>query len=191
MSAITTPTAKCSTDGCGQLMTQYEDPEYVGSDGKVYCGSCREHDLDNAATIHLIGPSYGKGYLVKVGDLFVEDFEGEEPTGVTFTRKWVSSDSWRGYHQTNIVGWYEIADGWTTGWPDDSTARKVTLNDFIEAMIVGGNTPPVDVCIILDSTSNVFSTAVGIHVKDHDAEALQTWLSAGALDLDGLRSALR
>jgi hypothetical protein len=190
---MTTPhpqAPQCEAEGCASSLP----PTVTTRDNRAICPDCREADLDNAASAYLVGPGSapdgGTYALVRVGDMVTEDIDGD-PSPMEFTRHYVHTDGWRGYHQTNIVGWTEVAEGWTTGWPDDTTRRKVTFNDWIQSLLDGTHVPPVGIAVICDSTSNVFSTATGIHVRDDDIPAFEEWMSTQSPDLDGLKAALR
>ena len=182
---------KCA--GCGDEINTNDD-EFYGSEltGDTYCPSCYRSDLESASTALFAGPDYTRvarePVQVLVGSSFVEDRYGESFDGVEFTRRYIATDGWRGYTMTEIDGWTEVLSGWTTGgWGDPIADRKQPFNEWAESLFTGENVPPVNVAVITDPTSNVFSTAIGVFVPDADVDTFTEWLNG---EFDNLRYAL-
>lgn len=165
-----------------------ENDEFYGSehDGNTYCPTCYRQDLEYASTAILVGPDYPDPVRVFIGDWFIEADYGDPWNGpITFDRAYKSTGGWRGYYETRIDGWTEILSGWTTGgWGDSTSLRKQDFNEWAESLITQEQTSPVNVAIITDPTSNVFSTAVGVWVADKDVETLTQWLGETADELE-------
>ena len=171
-----------------------ESDVFYGSEtnGGTYCRGCYESDVREASTVFLTGPDYpatSEGPVqVAVGQWFIEDRWLEPFTDLTFKRAYHSTDGWRGYIETTIEGWSEILGGWTTdGWGDSTARRKQPFNEWAESLFTGEIVPPVNVAVITDPTSNVFSTAIGVFVPNEHVETFTNWLNG---ELDNLRYAL-
>jgi hypothetical protein len=159
---------------------------------KTYCQSCQNEDVGTGSTVLIVGPDYEPDregpFRVYVGDWFVMDRWGDPCTELQFSRNYHSTDAWRGFYETKIIGWVEVVGGWTTGWGGDSTGdRKVPFNEWAEALFTGEIVPPVNVAIITDPTSNVFSTGIGVFVPVGQEDTFTNWVNG---ELDNLRYAL-
>ena len=182
---------KCAD--CGDDINT-DDDLFYGSEltGDTFCPSCYRNDLENASTALFAGPDYlrvaAEPVQILVGEKFIEDRYGDPFTDVEVTRQYISTGGWRGYEETKIVGWTEILSGWTTGgWGDPTADRKQPFNEWAESLFTGENVPPVNVAVITDRTSNVFSTAIGVFVPEDDVDTFTEWLNG---ELDNLRYAL-
>lgn len=179
----TTTTYKCP--GCEEeIDTENGCYAYSTVEDREYCESCRDSDLTYASVVTVYGPGYepdSDGHQrYYIGSLFHEDRWGEEPD-LTFQQKWVSTDAWRGYSVTTIEGWAEVIDGWSTGnWGDGTSDRKQPFRDWVEGLHTGEIVPPCPVAVIADTTSNVFSTAIGIFVPEDDMGRFAEWLNGDA-----------
>lgn len=177
----------CEDEHCGrEISPMNDDSRYSTVTDKWYCWGCYEMDMTYASRIVIIEPypldRYEDRMTVTVGDLFIEDMWGEEPD-IDVTRTYHRTDGWRGYNETRIAGWSEVTSGWTTGnWGDYIGQRKATFNEWAQALSEGEIVPPVRVAIIADPTSNVFSTAIGVWVKDEDVDTFTDWLGEGMLE---------
>lgn len=167
---------------------------FYGSEhnGNVYCQGCHNEDLINASTVLLTGPDYEHTtdgpVRIFVGDWFIEDGYGDPRTELPINRTYVRTDGWRGYHETRIDGWTEVLGGWTTGgWGDPTSDRKQPFNVWAQDLFDGTTVPPVNVAVITDPTSNVFSTGIGVWVADEDVDVFKGWING---ELDTLRYAL-
>lgn len=183
---------KCSQ--CETAIDTDNDMFYYSEiEGQHYCESCHDSDLQYGSTVLLAGPHFPSDsdgpVRIIVGEAFVEDKYGEDWGDLTFTRTYHRTDGWRGYWDTKIDGWTETMAGWTTGsWDDDPTSqRKATFNEWAEAMYEGRITPPVNVAIVADPTSNVFSTGIGVLVPEDKVEEFIAWIDP---ELENLRYAL-
>jgi hypothetical protein len=159
--------------------------------GETYCETCHHNDMRDASTIMLTGPDYDRDdegpYRIFVGDWFVEDLWGDPCSDLKITRTYKSS-GYRGYHETLITGWTEVLSGWTTGgWGDPTAERKQPFNVWAQDIFDGTSVPPVNLAIITDPTSNVFSTAIGVSVPDDQVDTFTEWVNG---ELDNLRYAL-
>lgn len=103
-------------------------------------------------------------------------FGDELPEGVA-AEVWKQTDAWRGYTDWSLEpGYIEIADGWTTGYPDESVPQKKELADMFEELRTGELVPPCDIYWLFGITSNVFSQASKIYIKEKDRPVLKAWL---------------
>lgn len=169
------------------------DSEFYWSNVKedYLCLSCYESDTQHCSTVQIVEEgTINKFYI---GDHVRMTEYGDEiyHTNLTFDRKWVSSDGWRGHYETTIQGWDEVLTGWTTGgWDDPIARRKVTFNEWAEALLNGALEPPVPVAIVSDPTSNVFS--MGISVLTPYPNDLKEWMNSGdfIVKYDDLHEAL-
>jgi hypothetical protein len=156
------------------------------------CESCYEAESQYVSTVMVIGPDYpidregpAKFY---VGSAFSMNQWGDEPD-LNFKRTWHSTDAWRGYSVTTIEGWVEVGlEGWTTGgWGDPIADRKQPFNEWVESLFDGEVFPPVNIAVVSDLTSNVFSTAITVYVQEGREAVFQDWLNG---DFEALREAL-
>jgi hypothetical protein len=144
------------------------------------CESCYESESQYVSTVLLYGPNYPGDSdgpdRVYVADKFSMSKYGDEPD-IDVRRDYTRTDGWRGYYTTKIDGWVEVGlEGWTTGgWGDPTADRKRTFNDWVESL--KDETPPVDVAVAADPTSNVFSTAITVYVQESDVETFDEWLN--------------
>ena len=156
------------------------------------CESCYESESQYASTVLVAGPDYeptSEGPVkFYVADSFSMTMWGDEPD-LDFKRTYTSTDAWRGYYTTTIEGWVEVGlEGWTTGgWGDPIADRKQTFNNWVEALFEEGGAPPVNVAVVTDPTSNVFSAAVTVYVEEGGEDVFSEWLNG---DLEGLQEAL-
>ena len=105
--------------------------------------------------------------------------------------KWVDTDGWRGYTDWELKkGFVEVADGWVTGYPDESVQRKVELNEIFEDLKNGKILPPCEIYWLFGITSNVFSTASAVVVAEEDAEKIEKWLNEIDGGVEGLKEML-
>jgi len=185
-------TFKC--DNCTDLINSDDDVFYGSeSSGKTFCEGCYIDDRNSASTVYLVGPSFEFDYdekpvTVYVSENFVENRYGESFDDLKMSRVYKNTSAWRGYNETSIKGWVEVFDGWTTGgWGDPTADRKQVFNEWAESLLTAKSKSPVDVAIIMDSTSNVFSMGVGVHVPKESLGNFTEWLDG---ELENLRYAL-
>jgi len=157
--------------------------EFFTIAGKPACTGCWEDARESASTLVKFNPD---GEIEEFYfDQDFGDFEGGDLPEPIKAVKWVNTDGWRGYTNYEIVpGFEEIADGWVTGWPDETTKEKAELGDYYEQLKSGDLIPPVALYWVFGRTSNLFSTASSIYVRTDDKDKLAAWLEEvnGGLD---------
>lgn len=166
---------KCAI--CGEKFDPDGDVFYTRDD-KQTCLGCYESEWEAPSTVVRFGPQ-GKEVL-KFTDHFGADEDGENleelPVPIK-SQKWVSMNAWRGYTDWELLdGYVEAAEGWVTGYPDETVQRKVELSDYYEQLCDGKIVPPCEIWWIFGVTSNIFSTASTIVVRKEDTEKLDEWL---------------
>lgn len=175
---------------CERFLDEDVDDIHCVDAGAMCCG-CYEATFEDMSNVHVVVDGEVTRYMVT--DYETIDTWGEPPDDLKITRTWHSSSGWRGYNETSIEGWVEVPglNGWTTGFVDETVARKADLNTWVQRVLDGGldegEECPVPLAIILDPTSNVFSTAVGVWAQEDDVEAVKQWM---ADDYDMLSEAL-
>ena len=186
-------------DGCETSIEREADVWHASEiSGKEFCDGCWTEDINAGSSAFIVGPDFAslenEPVRALIGNHFVINKYGDDwdwdshSKNVKFRRAYHSTDAWRGYYETKIEGWTEIVDGWTTGgWGDPTAERKLPFNKWAEALYEGKIVSPVNVAVITDPTSNVFSTAVGVHVPDDKADEFREWLNG---ELENLRYAL-
>lgn len=179
---------------CKEEFSTEEQGQYSSQDEEWVCDSCFESDTQYASLVQIFPAGGGadqETLAIHVSDRFQLcddgfDHFGSEPT---ITRTWVSTDAWRGHNETSLAGWSEVLGGWTTGgWDDPLVRRKQLFNGWVTELCEGSLETPCDVALITDMTSNLFSTAITIAVKDEDVETFKNWLGE---DLGALADALK
>lgn len=150
------------------------------------CEPCYESESQYASTVLLFGPAYTGDAdgpdRVYVTDKFAMSKYGDDPD-IEVSRDYTRTDGWRGYYTTKIDGWTEVGlKGWTTGdWGDSTGARKRPFNEWVESL--KDEAPPVDVAVVADPTSNVFSTAITVYVPEDQVEAFEEWYGEEAIEV--------
>ena len=152
-------------------------------EGRV-CWGCYESASQYSSTIFFVSPVFDcsvRGYIneIEIITEYGDEFDWAVPSlRDKVKREWKSTDGWRGYYNTTVDGWVDVLDGWTTGGYDDPIARrKATFNDWAEQLCTGHITPPCEVVVVTDPTSNVFSTAVTVFVEACNVETFREWLT--------------
>lgn len=103
---------------------------------------------------------------------------------------WKNTDGWRGYMEYKPVDPYtELADGWITGYPDETTTRKADLGELFQNISEGKLVPPVTMYWTFARTSNVFSQSSSLLVKWEDVNALNEWLAKQGWSTEKLQEA--
>ena len=170
--------------------------DYEWTEDGILCWSCYEIECERAST--LIHYSQEGKEVFRISEHFVRDDEyGENASGIVQEilqkRQWVSTDPWRGYYQCDLqAGYVALCEGWGTGWPDETTRRKLTLFD-LESFLQeeGENAPGRGLYLLLEPTSNLFSTAMTVFCAEEDKEEICAWLRDGGFDVDVLEEALK
>lgn len=168
-------------EDCGEYIDlSANDAEYfIGRNGEKYCAGCYENEWSYPMSAIKFNPDG------EIEDLqFTKNFapvDAEDPEPVERI-EWVSSGGYRGYYNFILkAGYKELADGWITGWPDETTQRKAELSDYFEKLRNGELCPPVELWWLFAPTSNIFSTASTIVCRAGDQQAIEDWLK----EIDG------
>jgi hypothetical protein len=174
-------TTKCV--GCDEELKE-DFQSYSELVNKTFCDGCRETDLEYPS--QLISVHGGECQKVTFGDNFALDDDGEVPSWFTDLfdewkgRNYEKTDAWRGYYDSikQFKGVTEIVGGWTTGWADETTQRKVKFNTWCEEVSEGFHPTPYEIFFLAEPTSNVFSIAVTVFCKTKDFESVKEWLNS-------------
>ena len=191
---------KCASEDCDNWLNDDTDMMWSDDTG-AYCLGCFEHDMEYAST--LVRVWYGDEPItqrVTIGDIFiVGQYDMEEPEwmsdlhdGAWKGRVYVRTDAWRGHYDTekSLDKCTVLTTGWTTGWADDTTSRKVDFNRFIEDCMTGDLVAPCAFYVLTEPTSNLFSTSVVVLVQTADLEVMTQWLDEVGHSIDTLESQL-
>lgn len=153
------------------------DRDYEGRYSPIteaeYCDACVTGNDQYASTAYHIDAD-GDVTRYYVTDWFVYSEHGEDDCQDMVSRHWVGG-GWRGYYESRPAGdWTEVSSGWTTGdWGDAISGGKQAFNAWTDSVLKGETPLPCEMWICHDTTSNVFSTAVGVWIPaDADADAL-------------------
>lgn len=189
------PIQKCTE--CGQEINQDNDFYENNSKDEIICEGCYDHYWESAVMVYEFDPneesmrrldySYALG---KTRD--TDNYETYDTTPVCIKgAKW-EGQGWRGYIAVEFNDGYEsVANGWSTDRYDD-VQWKWNFNDFMDNIIKGELIPPVEVWFVFAQTSNIFSTAVDVVTRTHQADTFLNWLADEAgLTRDKLQDALR
>ena len=179
---------------CGEAV-DVDHGDYEWTEDGILCWDCYEAECERAST--LIRYSQGEKGVFRISKHFIRDDEyGEDASGIVQeilqTRRWVSTGSWRGYYQCDLqAGYVALSEGWGTAWPDETTRRKLTLFE-LESFLQeeGENAPGRGLYLLLEPTSNLFSTAMTIFCAERDKEDICKWLRDGGFDVSVLEEAL-
>ena len=182
---------------CPICEEESDDYVWANLEEAELCTGCYESDLENASTIYRVRS--GETEWVRYGTYTGYNQDGDEPDE-WFTeivknngspRKYIKTDGWRGYYDSSKnLDLVSIASGWTTGWADETTSRKVNFNQFAEQLIKGDIEAPFTIFILVEPTSNVFSTAVDVLVREADKDKVVGWLEAEGYSVSNLQNAL-
>jgi hypothetical protein len=103
-------------------------------------------------------------------------------------RKYNRIDGWRGYFDTTFA-LSVLASGWVTGdWGD--VAYKRTIHRFGEWIKANWESLPAALYVVLESTSNIFSTSCAICCEAEHVDKLTTFLESVGFSISDLESAL-
>lgn len=189
---------------CGETVTSedryYEDSRWSDVKGVQICYGCWESDTEHASTLVAVH-SDGHNRLL-LGDHVIMDAEyGDSglpdwaarflPDGWQGTT-WVSTDGWRGYGNSirQFKGIAKLADGWSTGWVDNTVSRKHLVNDLLGELESGELVPPAPIYVLLEHTSNIFSTAIDIFVAESNLPLISEWLGENGYAVQQLADSL-
>lgn len=166
---------------------------YYTQDDKPYCESCEGEAWNYAntvVTVHL-GQETRHIWCQEFGFRdtdFWYDTAPEAVTGFTYIR----TDGWRGYWDTVVAdGYTTLASGWSTGrWDDVSYKHK--FNDLVDGIHEGTLECPYMITFAFGMTSNVFSTASDVIIKESDLEGFQNWLcNEAGITVEELKQSLK
>jgi hypothetical protein len=182
---------------CSACKEEIVDDEYTYGNIKedIVCIYCEESSLESASTLIKVND---EGFVkVRFTDISAYDENLEAPDkwfyellkDTSKVQSWKSTDAWRGYYSSaENLKLKVVTSGWTTGWADETTTRKIELNNFGELLEQGDLVPPVDLFILIEPTSNLFSTSLDFLVREEDEEELIEWLEVvnyRVEDIDG------
>lgn len=159
---------------CKSNINPDEDWYEIGRDENTYCDQCHSADINEGSTLLLFTPGEEEPTKVLVGSWFIVDGENyEEWTTPKITSYWKATNAHRGHTETSVEGYTEILSGWTTGMPDETVRRKALFNDWVQKTL---QHTPVPVALACETTSNVFSTGIGISVPTEQVDEFKAWL---------------
>jgi len=145
------------------------------------CIDCRQSDEESVSTVFILDDTSIKKYFIG-NHVRINEHGDEIGPLYSIDRTWVNTGGYRGHHETTIDGWSSVLSGWTTGaWGDPTSDRKTTFNEWAENLMSGKIKPPVPIAIVVDPTSNLFST--GISVLTEHADIVNNWLGVFRKDL--------
>lgn len=189
------PIQKCTE--CGQEINQDHDFYEYNSKDEIICDGCYDHHWESAIMVYEFDPN--EESMRRLDYAFTLDKTRDTDNYETFegTPMCIKGAGWegmgyRGYIAVDFEEGYEsVANGWTTDRYDD-VKWKWNFNDFMDNIIKGELIPPVEVWFVFAQTSNIFSTAVDVVVRTHQADTFLNWLADEAgLTRDELQEALR
>jgi hypothetical protein len=181
-------------DCCGDYFDNDQGGTY-NADGEPVCEGCEESEWSSASICVEINPNeepvtmnfsgnLGRTIIPSHGDIqdsLPEPIKGEQ---------WKSSGGYRGAMDVTLKDDYSsLTSGWSTGSWDD-VPWKHSFNDFCKALTDETITPPATLWIILQRTSNVFSTSTDIVCRDEDMDAIIEWLNSTPFTLEKLHNSL-
>ena len=186
---------KIKCDGCGE---KYDAGEFENTsqyanilDGQI-CEGCVESEHERPSTLIRWN---GEKEVVHWGGLMAWTEDGDEPEKWFWDllgenkREWKSTDAWRGYYETKFDGLVSLADGWVTGFPDESVKHKIKAGNLFE-LLNGEREPlPGELFWLFESTSNLFSTASEILVTKDNKKAVVGWLEKHGYTIEDLQEA--
>ena len=176
-------TYKCADTDCENMLGENDSMFYSAITDLYYCDECWEYDREHASTLFRFDDDLGG--KATIGDLFItSDYDLEEPDWMVDLheddwkgRKYVSTGGWSGHYDTekSLDKCAVLVTGWTTGWADSTTQRKVGFNEFIEQIQGGHITPPVPLYMLVEPLGN-FSVSIALLVLTEDVPVITEWL---------------
>jgi len=160
--------------------------DYACVEDGFLCYGCKESDEERASTYVKFSPEGKQAFLIGRYVAYETENGEDEPAQEAlelFSRPiWHKTDPWRGYDETKPLKenmFINIGAGWITGFPDESTQRKIIASDIYEMLnneCKANDGVPFTLWWIFSTTSNVFSTAVDMYLLKEDEEAFKNWL---------------
>lgn len=162
--------AECQSHSCTERLDGAEDFRYCNVTQEELCAACYESELEHLSTVILFDPSEPEPVKYLVGDRITMDQFGDDAPS-KFARTYHRTDPWRGYYETTISGTVEIESG------ADLYGTSTNVRDLAERIKEEheNGTLPIPVYVIIDLTSNVFATAMGIRVSQADQISFNRW----------------
>lgn len=150
---------------CESDVNEHDDFVWSHTKNAHLCVDCRQSDEESVSTIFIIDGKTIKKYFI--GDHVRIDENGEEiDNSYTIDRTWVSTSGYRGHYDTTIDGWGSVLSGWTTGaWGGEVSNRKDIFNEWAKNLMNGEIETPAPIALVIDPTSNLFSTGISILTK--------------------------
>lgn len=149
---------------------------WFNKEGETYCENCESEAWNYASSVLVCKDGEIRKHLwcSDFGFRDTEWWEESSPNGVSGF-KYVKTDAWRGYWDPIIEdGYITLASGWSTGRYED-VSWKHTFNDFVE-QIAEGEYCPYEIVFAFGLTSNVFSVASDVIIKEADLDGFTEWL---------------
>jgi hypothetical protein len=166
---------------------------YYTQDDKPYCETCESEAWRDANSVITVQDGEMVRYMwcQEFGFRDNECWEEVDPNGVDGF-KYIRTDGWRGYWDPVIAeGYTNLASGWSTDRYDD-VEYKHNFNDLVDAILEGELQCPYMIVFAFGMTSNVFSTASDVIVKDSELEAIEEWLCQEAgITVEELKQSLK
>lgn len=180
---------------CSACKEEIVDDNYTYGNIKedIVCNYCEEASFESASTLVRVNDE--GSVKIKFTDISAYDENLEAPDkwfydlikDTSKVQSWKSTDAWRGhYSSAENFKLKVVTSGWTTGWADEFHQRKIALNTFGQLLESGEFVPPVDLFILIEPTSNVFSTSLDFLVREEDEEELVEWLEAVTYSVETL-----
>lgn len=182
-------TIKCSQCECE--LTDNDGIHYSTSD-EPFCDQCEGETWKYASSVLTTHNGVTTKYLwtSEFGFRDAEWWEERSPNGVKGF-KYVRTDAWRGYFDPIIEdGYTTLASGWSTGKYDD-VSWKHAFNDFVDEIGEGKRECPFEIIFAFGLTSNVFSIASDIIIRESDLDEFTEWIAEETgYTIDQLQKAL-
>lgn len=156
------------------------------------CEGCVESDYERPSTLVKWN---GEKEVIHWGEFMAWTDGGDDPPRWFWEllgkhrREWHSTDGWRGYYETKLDRLVSLADGWVTGFPDETTQQKVKAGQLFNLLNDEHEPLPGELFWLFESTSNVFSTASEILVRESTKEAIIEWLKEHDYTIEDLKEA--
>jgi hypothetical protein len=185
---------------CSVCETHIEEHEYHYNNlktGEPVCEGCVDHSYNYpmlTSTTYLEGEVERVMYNDTLGafvDQYFDMSEESPQNSPVESAQWVSTSAWRGYMGFDLKpSWVTLESGWATGRHDD-VKWKHAFNDFIDELEEGNLYTHFPVVVVSAPTSNVFSTAIDVCVRERDVDAF--WEAVGehcGLTAEALKTSL-
>jgi hypothetical protein len=172
-------TWKCSS--CSEEYTE-NDFEAINLKGESLCESCEGSAWEYCCTaiVKQNGEVNKYEWCSEFGFRDLKYYESLEEIEGLDGFKYVRADGWRGYWDSVVAdGYTTLASGWSTERYDD-VPYKHKFNDLVDNILGGSLECPYQIIFAFGLTSNVFSVASDVIIRESEVEAFTKWLSAEA-----------